>query len=195
MSKCGILAHAPLYFCMLFKENVLLPLKMKRVTLLGAIFLLVAHATQAQNYKLRTVVIYSFTRYIHWPQEYASMGTFDIKVFGDSPIIDELGEMARIKTVGDRPIVITKVASLEGIETCHILFVPAAQSGKLAGILKKLEGKSTLVITEQPGLGQQGSDINFLDNDGKLTFELNQSSLKKRELKASSELTRLAILI
>ena len=40
-----------------------------------------------------------------------------------------------------------------------------------------------------------GSDINFIERDGRLGFELNQAAINKRKLKVSTELTRLAILI
>jgi hypothetical protein len=52
-----------------------------------------------------------------------------------------------------------------------------------------------MVITEQAGLGAKGSDVNFVIKGGKLAFELNQAALAKHKLKASTELTRLAILI
>jgi hypothetical protein len=51
------------------------------------------------------------------------------------------------------------------------------------------------VVTEEPGQGVKGSDINFIDKDGKLAFELNQNAVNKRKLKVSTELTRLAIII
>jgi YfiR/HmsC-like len=76
-----------------------------------------------------------------------------------------------------------------------MLFVPSTLSGQLGEVLSKVGSKSTLVITEQPGLGAKGSDVNFIMKDGKLAFELNQTALTKHKLKASSELTRLAILI
>jgi hypothetical protein len=51
------------------------------------------------------------------------------------------------------------------------------------------------VITEEEGLGAKGANINFVIRDGKLFFELNQSSINKQNLKASTELSRLAIQI
>lgn len=169
-------------------------LRMKKAILLSAIFFAASNAGQAQNYKLRTVVVYSFTRYIHWPEEYDA-GNFDIKVLGESPFVAELENMAKIKKVGDRSIVISKIGDLSELGRCQILIVPAEQSSKLAEILQKLGDQSVLVVTEQPGLGTKGSDINFIDKDGKLAFELNQSAINKRKLKVSTELTRLAILI
>jgi len=62
-------------------------------------------------------------------------------------------------------------------------------------VLQKVDTQSVLVITEQSGLGAQGSCVNFITKEGKLAFELNQSALTKQNLKASIELTRLATMI
>jgi hypothetical protein len=148
----------------------------------------------AQNYKMHSVFIYSFTRYVQWPDAY-NQGDFEIMVLGDSPILDELKAMAQAKKVGDRPIKITNIKETSEIRKCNILFVPTTKSAQIAEVMEKVNTQSILVVTEEPGLAQKGSDINFIIKDGKLAFELNQASINKQGLKVSIELTRLAILI
>jgi hypothetical protein len=149
---------------------------------------------QAQNYKLHPLYIFSFTRYIQWPEAY-SQGDFEIDVLGDSPIIEELNKMAQAKKVGDRVIKIVKINSVADIKKCQMLFVPSGKSGQIAEILAKVGSQSILVISEEPGLGAKGSHINFVTKDGKLVFEMNQAAITKQNMKVSNELTRLAILI
>lgn len=148
----------------------------------------------AQSYNLHPLYIYSFTKYVQWPDTY-NQGDFEILVYGESPIIEELNKMASVKKVGDRVIKVTKITSVAAIKKCNILYVPSKKSGELTDVLTKVTGLSTLVITEDPGMGAKGSNINFIIKDGKLTFELNQSAFNKQNLKVSNELTRLAILI
>jgi hypothetical protein len=148
----------------------------------------------AQTHKLYPLFIYSFTRYIQWP-EAQNQGNFEILILGDSPLYDELQAMAQTKKIGDRAIKVSKINSLAEFRKCHILFVPENQSARFNEILAKVSSQSTLVITEMNGLGHKGSGINFILKDGKLAFELNQSALSKQNLKATSELTRLAIMI
>lgn len=162
--------------------------------LFSAILLLYCVLAQAQNYKQYTIFIYSFTRYIQWPDPY-NQGDFEILVLGDTPLLDELKAMAQHKKIGDRSIKVTKIASTSEIKKCHMLFIPADRPEKLGDILQKVSTQSVLVITEQTGLGAQGSCVNFITKDGKLAFELSQSALTKQNLKASIELTRLAIMI
>ncbi|MFN7329218.1 MAG: YfiR family protein [Bacteroidota bacterium] len=52
-----------------------------------------------------------------------------------------------------------------------------------------------MVITDRNGLGAKGSCINFKTVDDKLKFELNQAAIETSNLKVSSALTSMAILI
>jgi hypothetical protein len=157
-------------------------------------FVSVITSSMSQNYKMHTVFIFSFTRYIQWPATYNG-GEFEIIVLGDSPILDELKAMAQAKKVGDRSIKVTRISSPEEIRKCNILFVPANQSSQINEVLNKVTTQSILVVTEEPGLGAKGSNVNFITRDGKLAFELNQGAATRQGLKVSNELSRLAILI
>ncbi len=172
------------------------PLKncyMKR-TLVLILFTLTFLTSQAQNYKLHSLFIFSFTRYVQWPDSH-SQGDFEIIVLGDTPLTEELKTMAQAKKVGDRSIKVTRINSIGDIRKCNILFVPSGKSSQIAEILDKVNTQPILVVTEDAGMGAKGSNINFITRDGKLAFELNQTSVTKQNLKVSNELSRLAILI
>jgi hypothetical protein len=150
--------------------------------------------SHAQNYKLHSLFIFSFTRYVQWPESHNG-GDFEIVVLGDTPITEELKVMAQSKKVGDRAIKITKINAIGEIKKCNILFVPSSKSAQLAEVLLKVSTQPILVVTEDNGMGAKGSNINFIMKDGKLAFELNQAAVTKQNLKVSNELSRLAILI
>lgn len=147
----------------------------------------------ASNAKLKASYIYNFTKYINWPEKYKE-GNFVIGVLGTSTFYNDLTALLSTKTVGSQKFEIksfTAAQSVSGI--CHILFVPAENSGMLPDVLKKMKGKSTLIVTEKPGLAKQGSAINFVVENNKQKFELNKSNIEKYSLKVSSTLTSLAI--
>lgn len=154
----------------------------------------VSFFAQAQNYETKKVYVHSFAKMIQWPEEYRS-GDFEIAVLGEGPFFDQLTDMASKKKLGERTIKVIKVATVADIKKSHMVVLPVGQSASLAEVLKKIGSNSTLVVTEQDGLGQKGSHINFVLKDGKLAFELNQNALTKNKLKAANELTRLAILL
>lgn len=167
---------------------------MKKTRLIALLLALSLLPAFAQNYRMHSVFIYSFTRYVQWPDAY-NQGDFEILVLGDSPILDELKAMAQAKKVGDRAIRVTRIASTAEIRKCNMLFVPVEKSDQIVDVVNRVNTQSILIITEEKGLAAKGSDINFIVKDGKLAFELNQASVNKQGLKVSNELTRLAILI
>jgi hypothetical protein len=163
-----------------------------RTLIISGLLIFLTFTTKAQNYKLYNVFMFSFTRYVQWPEE-SNKGDFEIAVLGDSPIYDELKAMAEIKKVGTRTIKVTKVKSVADLKKTHMLFVSKNKLDAMEDIAAKLGQAPTLIITEQPGTKKSG--INFFEKAGKLAFELNNTSLTDHGLRASSELTRIAVLI
>ena len=167
---------------------------MRKCVLVALLGMTIYNYGYAQNHSLQSVFIYSFTRYVIWPEPY-NEGDFEILVMGEAPIVEELKKMAAAKKVGERPIKITKINSPAEIKKCNILFVPSSQSALFDDVITKVNTQPILIITEEPGMGMKGSDINFIVKDGKLRFELNQAAVAKQNLKVANELSRLAIQI
>lgn len=159
-----------------------------------ALLFMISIQTQAQDYKYHSVFVYNFTKYVQWPAS-AQTGDFVIGVLGNSEIISELEKISVNKTVGNQKIVVKKVSSVAEAGTCHILFIPQNSSRQFEAAQEALKNKSVLVITERDGLGKKGSGINFVTQDGKMRFELNQTATQSAGLKVSSQLSSMAIAI
>ncbi|MDX1628835.1 MAG: YfiR family protein [Fulvivirga sp.] len=148
----------------------------------------------AQNYQLHAVYIYQFTKYIKWPDAQME-GDFVIGVLGETPALEHLQKMADVKKAGNRDIVIRKFGDVSEVEPTHILFVGKEVIDSVSSVLKHIGGKHTLLITEEEGFGLAGSNINFVERDGRLVFELNRDAMRREGLKVSNELAKLAIVI
>ncbi len=158
------------------------------------IFVMASSVSKAQIYNYYQIFIYNFAKYIQWPPEKQN-GDFVIGVLGDSPIVEKLQGMASAKKVGAQSIKIAVYNDVSQINNCHMLFIPENQSKNFDAAKTKVSSNSTLIITEEKDLGKKGSNINFIVVDGKLRFELNRNETEKSNLKVSSDLTKLAILI
>ena len=145
---------------------------------------------QTADYKFHSVFIYNFTKYIQWPTAQQS-GDFVIAVVGNSPVFEELSRITANKMVGTQKIVVKKYTSAGDFDNCQIVFVPGG--GNFEAVQEKLKGKSVLMITEKPGLAKKGSGINFVMQDNKWKFELNEATTQHAGLKVSKELAKLAI--
>jgi hypothetical protein len=149
--------------------------------------------TNAQSSKYKVAFLYNFTNYIDWPAEYKS-GSFVIGVLGqDSPIINDLKELAKVKKVHGQSIEIRVFADVNNISRCHILFIPKAFAGKIPAFIENLKGESTLLVSDMPGAIKKGAAISFVERNGKLGYELQVVNAEKYGLKVNSRLATLAL--
>ena len=147
-----------------------------------------------KEYELKATFIYHFTKYIQWPDDHTSE-TFDIAVFGDSKIIAPLEKIAKIRLIDDRKIRIKHFDHIQNIDSCHILFISASQKRGLSRILKEVQNKNILTISDSEGFARRGVAINLVIVEGKIKFEINSKALERAGLQASSQLVKLAKLI
>ena len=73
--------------------------------------------------------------------------------------------------------------------------MPKKYSDEFNAINKKLKSQSTVVITENEGLLDKGAGINFVVINNRQKFEINKTLLKKKKLKVSNDLDKLAVRI
>ncbi len=169
---------------------------MKRLLLLALIIAGFAFKGFSQDEKYKALFIYNFTKHIEWPAS-AKSGDFVIGVVNDNVLYDKIVEITTGKMAGAQKIVVVKFAAPEAVTKCHILFVAGNSSGakNMPVILEKTTGQNTLLVTERPGLATKGASINFVIQEGKLKFELNKATAAEQNLKVSSYLENLAIII
>jgi hypothetical protein len=145
--------------------------------------------------KIKATFLYNFTKYIEWPEDYKS-GNFIIGVMGNNnALYNDINTFFSTKTLGTQKYEIKVFSKPSDITRCHMIFVPADYTGSVAEVIAKVKGKSTLLVTDKAGMAKQGAAINFVSVDNKQKFELNKSNVEKYELKVSSSLINLAIVV
>ncbi|MCX6292222.1 MAG: YfiR family protein [Bacteroidetes bacterium] len=146
------------------------------------------------DYKFESIYIYSFTKYLEWP-EGTVKDQFVIGAYSYSPIMQDLMTATTGKKSGNATIVVRVVNSTDELESCQMLFIPSEKENELMQLSKIAASKHILLITEGKNTLQKGAAINLVHVDGKLKFEINESVIKKSGLKVSSQLLSLAILV
>jgi hypothetical protein len=147
------------------------------------------------NAKIKAIYIYNFTKYIEWPTTYRE-GNFVIAIVGsNSALLNELSKMANSKTVGNQKFEIRNISSCNIADKYNIVYVSSDNSGQLTDVINKVKGKSTLIVTDKPGLAKQGSGINFFIDGSKQKIELNKANIEKYKLKVASTLVEMAIAV
>ncbi|MCK5704682.1 MAG: YfiR family protein [Cyclobacteriaceae bacterium] len=169
---------------------------MKKILLLFLLVLVFFNTSIAQNHKYQSLFIYNFTKYIKWPDSYNS-DKFVIGVLGNSEILTSLSAWAlsKKKTGNGQILEVKKYSSVDEIDECNILFVSESAIDNIGQIDSQTSTKPILVVSDSPGMAAKGSVINFVELDGKMKFELNESKASGKGLIVSGSLTSLAIII
>lgn len=187
------------YFYKLTEKKFVKKLLTILTLLLFAVFPAFTPANQGPkvdtNAKIKAVFIYNFTKYIEWPADYQT-GDFTIAILGDNQsLYQELSNMSKVKKVANRPFTIKSISNASEIGKSHIVYIPEGNSALVAKALTTAKGKSTLIVTESPGYAQKGATINFMIAGGRQKFELNKSTAQQHNLKISSTLESIAVLV
>jgi hypothetical protein len=172
--------------------------KMKTLKTLTLIVILFvggsAFSQERPVHEIYTMMVFNFTKYIQWPDADKS-GDFVIGVVGNEDVYKTLSTWYHGKTKGAKTYVIKKFNNASEVSDCSVVYIDKSKSGEFEAINSKVKGKGTLVVTDRSGLGAKGSCINFKTVEDKLRIELNQKAMETANLKVSSSLTSMAILI
>ena len=151
-----------------------------------------------REYPLKALFLYNFGGYVEWPSTaYASAeAPFVIGVLGAAPLEATLKELAATKTVAGRKIVVERIASVDAIRPCQILFVArnvSTQQQRMA--LERLQDQPVLIVGESEGFAALGGSVNFIVESNKIRFEINVDAAKEHQLTISSKLLALAKIV
>src|SRR5690606_30717177 len=139
-------------------------------------------------------MLYNFIKYIQWPDE-GTAGDFVVGVMGEDNVYKTLKEWYDGKPKGAKKYVIRQLSNPEEAASCQVVYIGKTKSRNFDEVKAVTTGKPVLTITDANGLGQKGSCINLKVVDGRLKFELNQGTVDASNLKVSSQLKSMAILI
>lgn len=161
-----------------------------------------ADSEKSKEYQIKAAFLYNFIKFVDWPKEKPSdEKTITIGIIGKSPF-GKAFEPLKNKQVKDKKVIIKQFQSLEEskltskqIETirkCHVLFVCSSEKQQLRKIINSVKDRSVLTIGDTNGFLESGGIINFVIEDQKVYFEINNKTAKKAKLNIRSKLLRLA---
>lgn len=144
----------------------------------------------SHEYQIKAAFIYNFLRYIEWPTE---RNAYSVGILGEDPFEGGLEQFQK-KPLGGKNITVKMVKSAKEARGCDVLFISATEADKLDGTLAALKGAPVLTISDLPSFTDHGGQIGFTTERNRVRFIVNTDALSASELKASSNLLKLAIL-
>ena len=151
----------------------------------------------AAEYKVKAVFLINFAKFIDWPPEALGDASSEIiiGIIGDDPFKEVIEDVAKKSKVHNRDLVIKRFNNEDDIQFCHILFICSSEKKNLDRIKDKIKDWDVLTVSETEGFAEKGVIINFKTVGSKIRFEINKDAADEAELKVSSQLMKLAILV
>ena len=149
--------------------------------------------TVLSDQQLKAAFVLNFIRYTDWPERlFAGPETpLALCVLGGDTGTMALGGLAG-KVVKGRLLQVRSVNSVDDARACHVLVVPETDLRRSIPILRALQQQPVLTISEADGFVDAGGMIGLIHSDNRLQFEVNLGVVQQAQLKASSQLLRLA---
>ena len=141
---------------------------------------------QSREYKLKAAFIYNFIKFVEWP---GSGAEIKVGILGSDPFQGELKKLEQ-KKVGGKSLTVTVLKTAAEAKDYQVVF--AGDPQQAAGLIKAVQGLPVLTISDTPDFSKKGGAIALISARNRIRFNINQGTLKKANLKASSKLLSLA---
>ena len=154
----------------------------------------VAARPDPTEYRLKAAFLLNFARFVEWPPANFSENTTPLAVgiLGEDPFGSILDQTLEGEEAQGRGLLVHRGRALEELPPCHVIFICRSEEKDLPEILARLRQRGVLTISEVDGFTEMGGMINFIEENQRIRFEVNQDTAEREALKISSKLLRLA---
>jgi len=152
-----------------------------------------AYSDASREYQLKAAYLLNFARFIYWPEQafQDDRQSFNICVYGKSPFGDSLDRLSN-KKIKSRDIEIKYISSLSQLKACHMVYISESMKKDYPKIIKKLDDRAVLSVSDIGGFSQNGGMIEFVIVHNKIKFEINVEQSSKSGIKYRSQLLEVA---
>ncbi|MGH9321312.1 MAG: YfiR family protein [Vicinamibacteria bacterium] len=151
-----------------------------------------AQEAKPSEYEVKAVYLYNFGKFTQWPAGAAAGASFDICVLGDDPFGPLLDATISGETLDGKRAVAKRIKRAEAAASCRILFISGSEKGRLDRILKALENKSVLTVSDIALFSRRGGMIELVEEEARIRFEVNLAAATRAGLTLRSELLKVA---
>ena len=168
-------------------------LRVGAIALLLPTFAPAAQPRTPSEREVKSAYLYNFARFVEWPHRTASASTpFVVCVIGTDPLGTVLDTTLADVTVRGAKAVVRRVTATDEVRACHVLFVAASEESNLGALLAGLGATDVLTVSDMPRFITRGGMIQFVNDSGRVRFEIGLGSVQHAGLRMSSDLLRVA---
>jgi hypothetical protein len=146
---------------------------------------------QGQNLErsVKAAFLYKFLGYVDFPGE--APAQYTVAVMEADDVAAELAQIAKGRTVNNRPIEVKSLHEGDALNGVQLLFI-GGDTSRPQQVLRAAAQQGVLTVTEVENGLQQGSVINFRVVEDRVRFEVSLPAAEKNNVKLSSRLLSVA---
>lgn len=84
------------------------------------------------------------------------------------------------------------MSSPDQLSDCQALFIPDTEEARIGAVLRWVDRQPILTVSDVETFVRDGGAIALIRNEGRLQFDVNAETISRANLKASSQMLRLA---
>ncbi|WP_313952131.1 YfiR family protein [Accumulibacter sp.] len=146
--------------------------------------------TEAQA---KAAFVVNFARYIEWPERAFTNRTAPLLIcaLGRSVVGNAL-EAHEGRQVQGRPVAVRQLLGIDEARPCQVLFIADSEERRMSQLLRVVAAQPILTVSDADAFIDSGGAIGLVRADQRLQFEVNRQAIEQAQLKASSNLLKLA---
>jgi hypothetical protein len=146
--------------------------------------------TEAQ---VEAAYLFNFGKFVTWPAADRAPALFTICILGKDPFGETLDSIVAGESIGQKPIKVQRILSMQDAGACNILFVASSEDWHLEGILQDSRKLHLLTVSNIRHFAEAGGIIGLVRQEDRVRFEVNRTAAEQSRLLLSSELLKVAV--
>jgi YfiR/HmsC-like len=144
--------------------------------------------------QIKAAYLFNFAKLVEWPATAHSANDSPLTfcLLGRSRIGDELESSVGDNKIAGRPLRIRHLQNVDDVAGCHLLFIAGSAGRQQEKAIMQSRGKPILLVGETPGFTNLGGDIGFVQEGGRIGFEVNLAASEQSNLRISARLLSIA---
>jgi hypothetical protein len=148
---------------------------------------------QVDEYVIKSVFILKIPVYIEWPENsnyQVNQNDFVIGIIGEDPFKGKLQALIKKEKlkIKNKNIQVRHIANYSEINGIDLLFVANSEKYNITKILKEVQNKPILTMSDTKSYSEKGIMINMYIESGSLAFDVNMKESSISKIYISSKL-------
>lgn len=150
-----------------------------------------AFAASSLEYAIKATYLLKLAPFVEWPGTVPS--DFNICVIGRDPFGGLLQRAAAGQTIDGHPVQVQVLGMITGPSGCQVMYIAGSDSQSVAAALQQVRGQPVLTVTDSQNDPAAKGIINFVIDEDRVRFEIDNAAASAGGLRISSKLLSIAV--